>query len=279
MNGKPPVYYGHRGVPSSHFENSLNSFVAAGEEKSYSGIETDVWLTLDNCFVVVHDEKPFVETDKGIPELTLSQARTYTLHASINYPLFVEGIYHIPTFEEYLQTCKTYGKKAVIEVKHPHLTKEQLQYLVDIVKKEGMRDEALFISFNDDEVNILREIAPEFFTAQLVDGSEGTTNQTAEWYLDHNIPVNVGDKESNFSWLWGTDITLDLIKKSYDKGLPFGVWGTDTKQRAEELIKMGVDYITTDYVEADGPSDLPRNQDDGKYLIDKQNHKKDGPKT
>jgi glycerophosphoryl diester phosphodiesterase len=274
------LFFGHRGFPAKHFENTLESFEAAGQESSYKGIETDVWRTIDGHFIVVHDSNPFVETDKSVPEVTLQDVQKYTLHASTNYPWFHSGTQHAPTFEQYLDVCKKYGKVALIEVKQPNFTKDDLSKLFDIVKAKNMQDDVIFISFNDSEINILREILPKNIEVmQLVDVSSGTTNHDVMWYINNGIAVDVGDPLSDFSWPWSAEITQEMIDKSHEKGLKFGVWGPDTAQRADELKNMKVDYITTDFIKSDSTGFKKiHNEVDGKYFIDDKLDKKEEPK-
>ena len=44
----------HRGVSGLERENTLPAFVAAGN-RSYYGVETDVWRTRDGKYVLLHD--------------------------------------------------------------------------------------------------------------------------------------------------------------------------------------------------------------------------------
>ena len=45
----------HRGLSGLEPENSIPAFVAAGN-RSYFGIETDIHVTKDGKFIVIHDE-------------------------------------------------------------------------------------------------------------------------------------------------------------------------------------------------------------------------------
>ena len=45
----------HRGVSGIERENTAAAFVAAGN-RSYYGIETDVHVTKDGKFVIIHDD-------------------------------------------------------------------------------------------------------------------------------------------------------------------------------------------------------------------------------
>lgn len=51
----------HRGVSGIERENTAAAFVAAGN-RSYYGIETDVHVTKDGKFVIIHDYNIFLWT-------------------------------------------------------------------------------------------------------------------------------------------------------------------------------------------------------------------------
>ena len=55
INSKNVKMVAHRGVSGIERENTCPAFVAAGN-RSYFGIETDVHVTKDGKFVIIHDE-------------------------------------------------------------------------------------------------------------------------------------------------------------------------------------------------------------------------------
>lgn len=55
INAKQAKMIAHRGVSGLERENTCPAFVAAGN-RSYFGIETDIHVTKDGKFVVIHDE-------------------------------------------------------------------------------------------------------------------------------------------------------------------------------------------------------------------------------
>ena len=55
LTGKKPLMVAHRGVSGLEMENTCSAFVAAGN-RSYYGIETDVHVTRDGQFVIIHDD-------------------------------------------------------------------------------------------------------------------------------------------------------------------------------------------------------------------------------
>ena len=55
FNSKAVKVIAHRGLSGIEKENTCSAFVAAGN-RSYFGIETDVHVTKDGNFIVIHDE-------------------------------------------------------------------------------------------------------------------------------------------------------------------------------------------------------------------------------
>ena len=55
IDSKDVLMVGHRGVCGLEPENSIPSFLAACN-RSYYGVETDVHVTSDGKFVVIHDD-------------------------------------------------------------------------------------------------------------------------------------------------------------------------------------------------------------------------------
>jgi glycerophosphoryl diester phosphodiesterase len=53
------TYNAHRGLSSQYFENTKDAFIAAGQNKYFDGIETDVYLTMDYNIVCSHAKNPF----------------------------------------------------------------------------------------------------------------------------------------------------------------------------------------------------------------------------
>ena len=57
----------HRGLSGLETENSIQAFIAAGN-RSYYGVETDVHVTKDGKFVVIHDDATGrVAYDESVP--------------------------------------------------------------------------------------------------------------------------------------------------------------------------------------------------------------------
>ncbi|MDR2480831.1 MAG: hypothetical protein LBD07_00865 [Spirochaetaceae bacterium] len=72
------ILIAHQGLAAYHFENTLDAFIAAGEEPSFGAIETDIWFTRDNRIAAVHT----VDTLERAKELSGMGVDYIT----INYP-------------------------------------------------------------------------------------------------------------------------------------------------------------------------------------------------
>ncbi|MDR2480838.1 MAG: hypothetical protein LBD07_00905 [Spirochaetaceae bacterium] len=236
----------HRGLAGNYFENTLESFVAAGERDEFFGIETDVYWTADNEFVCVHDDAPFAGSEKPVFEMTFSEARSLILKPSVNYP-YIHGTKNIiPSFKEYLEVCKRFKKTAVIELKQKGWTEDRIVHLSGLIKMFDMLDRSIIISFQDDAIEKSRKIFPKTVDVQqLIDKESLRTNKE---YLDSGYSLDIGDLHSPTSETSGVEIEKELVDYAHKKGLFINVWSVDEEKRAKELDEIGVDYITTNFI-------------------------------
>ena len=105
----------HRGVSGLELENTCAAFVAAGN-RSYFGIETDVHVTADGSYIIIHDDTTgrVAEADLPVEETDFDVLRAMCLKCkdgSTRRDLVM------PSLEEYLTICKHYEKEAVLELK------------------------------------------------------------------------------------------------------------------------------------------------------------------
>ena len=99
----------HRGVSGLEMENTLAAFVAAGN-RSHFGIETDVHVTSDGKFAIIHDDNTsrVSAENKVVEETTLEELQSIRLYDK------QEGKYrtdlYIPVLAEYIEMCKKYER-------------------------------------------------------------------------------------------------------------------------------------------------------------------------
>ena len=133
----------HRGVSGLECENTAAAFVAAGN-RSYFGIETDVHVTKDGKFVVIHDDT----TERvclGLCNVEVEKT-TYENLKNIVIP-DLDGSTHrqdirIPLLKDYIKICKKYGKIPVLEIKN-RFEKQHLKEVVEIIKEQDYLDKVV----------------------------------------------------------------------------------------------------------------------------------------
>ena len=109
----------HRGVSGIEKENTCPAFVAAGN-RSYFGIETDVHVTKDGKFVIIHDETTkrisLEKNNINVEECDYSEVENIVL-PDLDGTTIRQDI-RIPLLQEYIKICKKYEKICVLEIKN-----------------------------------------------------------------------------------------------------------------------------------------------------------------
>ena len=220
----------HRGFSSQELENTLPSFLLACKEDGFAGVECDVQVTKDGKFVIFHDRdlKRMCGVDKKIKNLTLAEVLDYPL---MNKSGVLDYRYHIPTFEQYLEVCKSYNKICFIEIKS-HMTFTHVKNLLEIVKREEYLQNCIFISFHFHCLASLRILSKEAIIEHICDY-----------------------KIKKIGWLCkkfriGIDYKYSIIKKqeieAFKKlGLTTNAWTVNDKDTAKQLMSYKIDFITS----------------------------------
>lgn len=227
----------HRGVSGLERENTCPAFVAAGN-RSYFGIETDVHRTADGKYVVIHDETTERTTNGkinlNVEQLNFDQIKDVVmpdLDGSENRRDIV-----IPQLIDYINICKKYDKKAVLEIKN-RFQKEHLAEVVEIIRGAQYLDNVIFISFSLENCIDLRDLLPnqeiQFLSAQEINSEMIETLEKYKFNLD------IQYKRLNSK----------VIKILHKKKITVNCWTVNEKIDGEALVKMGVDYITTNILE------------------------------
>ena len=224
----------HRGISGIECENTCPAFVAAGL-KSYYGIETDVQVTLDGKFIIVHDSdlKRIAGLDIGVMTSNFDDLRAIRF-SSIDGTVPRTGLY-LPSLEEYLSICKKYGKEAYLEICDISLY-DHVIGIASTVEQMGMMDSTTFISFNHSNLTDLRSSYPHA-KAQLLTGDIGKDN--IAFILENNIDAGI----------YYPNLTKEFVDLMHANGRIVNVWTVDTLEDAERMRDMGVDVITSNIIE------------------------------
>ncbi len=230
------TWIAHRGNNSTAPENSI---VAFENVYRHQAIETDIQLTSDNRWVVMHDETVDRTTNGTgkISDMTYDQFRALRIDTGANVDKLTDDEKIPPNLEEFLLICKKNNRIPVVEIKATGgYTKEQLQLIKTISDGIGMTEKTIFISFNYDMLVLMREIFP-FNELQWV--YQGTINTDVITKLKTlGLPCGLDINENNAS------LTKDNVNLLHANRLKIGAW-TVGYNSFEKMKDLGIDYITT----------------------------------
>lgn len=237
INSGNTLMIAHRGVSGIERENTCPAFLAAGN-RSYYGVETDVHVSRDKQFVVIHDESTKRVSLEAV-DINVEQS-DYAEFKDIVLPdldgSLVRGDIRIPLLSEYVSICKKYDKKCVLEVKNRFAT-EDIETMVKQIDALGYIDGMIFISFSWDNCIDLRRLLPDA-TIQWLTWEDVSADRIEEM-VANGFELDIYYKRLNKE-------AIDLF---HSKGIKVNCWTVDDKNDAEALVEMGIDYITTNILE------------------------------
>lgn len=224
----------HRGLSGILLENTVPAFELAGQ-KSYYGIETDVHVTKDGKFIIVHDDDlmRIAGLDFCIEETDYDTLRA--LRFKDVYGDSEEKNMYLPSLEEYLEICKKYDKQAILELKNKMQPHEVLG-IAKAVQDSGWFDRTTFISFSGENLVELRKEYPNASAQFLV---EEATDEEIQFMIDHRL-------DADLRW---DCVKTKVVERLHNAGLKVNCWTVDGKECARMMKKCGVDYITSNILE------------------------------
>lgn len=224
----------HRGLSGLEAENTIEAFVAAAN-RSYYGIECDIHLTKDNQFVVIHDDN----TKRVSPHNLKISEKTYDeLQAVDLYDYLYQtpkGFRKIPLLGEYLEICKKYEKISIIEIK-PRFTEQQMLQLIEIVNAYDYLDYSIFISFDLENLILLRKLNKELALQYLVNEYDISVLNSCR---KHNLDVNISYH----------NLSLEIVQTFHKYNIRVNVFTVDNPIVALMLVTWKVNFITTNILE------------------------------
>ncbi len=235
INAQNTLMVAHRGVSGLERENTASAFVAAGN-RTYYGIETDIYRTSDGHFVCNHDGNAarvggINVAMESTPWTLLREVVLYDMDGTHDRPDL-----RLPSLENYISICKRYEKYAVLELKSV-FTPEETAAFIEVIKQYDYLDHVIFISFHYEDLLHVRAILPDQPCQYLTgDHSDELIAKLREDRIDIDI-AHPGLNEER----------IDAMHKA---GLTVNCWTVDDPARAEQLAAWGVDMITSNILEA-----------------------------
>lgn len=258
----PALNIAHRGARSLAPENTIAAAKKALEVGA-DGWELDVQMTRDKELVVIHDEtlartsnakelfphrKPWLVRDFALKEIqkldfgswfnrTDPFGQIAAGKVSKEEQSFYIGV-KILTLQEALEFTKKSKWRVNIEIKSFPFESdnfELVEEVVNLINQLEMEKMVMISSFNHAYIKRVKELDPKITTGALVD-------------KPLNNPVNylkeIGADVYNPSI---SAINLDEIKLLHNKGLSVIIWTVNDEKTMEDLIKVGVDGVITDF--------------------------------
>ena len=227
---------GHRGMPSKAPENSLEGCIMAFEAGA-DVVENDVYLTKDGVVVVMHDGT-IDRTTNGtgyVESMTYEQLQQYTLDAVGG----IEGA-KIPTLEEYFQEFGNSDKIIFIEIKTGN--QNVIKPVVDLIKEYNMESQVNIITFDTNQINRFKELAPEISTGYLCSGLTisneplESVRKAIEYTQRYNSTFNHA----------GSGLSEKFVTQLAHRGITFWPWTYNTQSIFNEQFFWGINGFTTD---------------------------------
>ena len=224
----------HRGVSGLELENTCAAFVAAGN-RSYWGVETDVHVTSNGQFIIIHDDN----TGRVAEEAMVVEETDYDTLRALQLKQ-KDGTtrcdLRLPSLEEYLSVCKHYGKVCVLELKNP-MPEEAVKGIVDTCSRVYDLDQMVFISFDFQNMLYIRKYAPAAEAQYLL--AEEIKQEHIDKLVQHKLDLDVHYLA----------MSEDLMNRLHARGIKVNCWTVDDPAIAERLVSWGIDYITSNILE------------------------------
>lgn len=229
---------GHRGMPGSYPENTLEGSLYAVEAGA-DIVENDIYITRDGVIVVMHDGDISRTTNGAgnVESFTLAELKeflvdTHSAHTD----------WRIPTLEEYFIEWKKYDKDKQLFVEVKSGKPELITEFVRLVKEYDIADQVSVITFSQDQIVRLREAFPEMSVGFLTSGLVTGTNEQ----VFKSIIRSVQKLETTFNH------NLDGIDKNYfdqlnAHGITQWPWTYRDQSQFIKHFLTGINGMTTDY--------------------------------
>lgn len=227
------ILLGHRGARFEAPENTLPGFRYA-IDLGLEAVEFDLRLTRDGEVVVIHDETVDRTTNGtgAVADLTLAEIQR--LDARSIFPDWPEPC-TVPTFGEVLDVV---GVLPRMEVEIKADTTERMREVITLAtaeaRRRGLHERVTFTSFQEEALEMAREIAPE-----IKRGFIGTAETQA--FLDTAVRLGVARIGAR-----NTSARPEIVAKARSLGMLVVGWPTNTPEDLETVRRFGMDLACTD---------------------------------
>ena len=216
----------HRGYYTAP-ENTLPAYKLS-KKNGFKYVECDVSFTSDGIPVLLHDntinrtarnaDGTSLSGDININDITYAQALTY------DFGIYKSSEYagtRIPKLEEFLMLCRNLGLHPYVELKSSaSYTEAQIQSLVDMAEKCGMKNNLTWISFNSAFLTYVKNYDAEARIGYVIDSITEANITRA-----NNLMTEGNEVFLDCDY---TQLTNETIALCINANIPLEVWTVDT---------------------------------------------------
>lgn len=226
-----PRVIAHRGASAYAPENTLAAFRRA-VELGASAIETDLRLTRDGKFVLLHGARVSRTTDGhgNVDRMAFDALRKLDAGSWFGKEFAGE---QIPTLEEALELTTRLDVWLYLGLK-TGIEGPVAFALVDALRRSRRMDRVVLLSYDPAALALLRATDPRVLTALLV-GRIGPT---------------IGPAKRAGAQLLAPRhrrVTGRMVRRAHEAGLGVVPWTVNTRREMRRLLGLGVDGIMTDW--------------------------------
>jgi glycerophosphoryl diester phosphodiesterase len=260
---------GHRGCRGLMPENTIPAMIRA-LDLGVTTLELDVVITKDKKVILSHE--PFfnhdISTKPDGKEVTLAEEKSLNIFG-MNYDevkKFDVGLKPHPRFpkQEKLKAYKPLLSELVDSVRQSMMTRrrpfpfynietktqpgtdnifhpappEFVELLMQVINEKNISEEVIIQSFDFRTLQYLHQHYPSIKTAMLIEDFDKRG-------LDDQLKA-LGFIPTVYSPAYSL-VTQDLVNKCHEKGIKIIPWTVNEKTKIDELKKMGVDGLISDY--------------------------------
>lgn len=242
-----PRIFGHRGNSIEFPENTIPSFQSA-VQIGVDVIETDVHLTRDGHFVIIHDDSVERTTNgKGkVKDLTLAELKQFDAGYRFspdgeNFPFRGKGI-TIPTLQEALGAFPEQRFNVDLKDKNP----DQVECYCALLKRENAVERVLTASEYTANLRAVRKLLPEIATSASMWEVLGV-------FFLYRSSLLLFKKEISADALqvpefYGTThiVTKNFVRAMHNIGVRVHVWTLNREIDMKRILELKADAIMSD---------------------------------
>ena len=229
---RPPLIVGHRGIPSTMPENTLEGAIEAYNQGA-DVIEIDLYISSDGVVVINHDAKT-----SDYNENISVEASTYAKLKTLTYS-HGGKTYRMPSLEDFLKEFQ--GKDIILFLEIKSTKSNIVSAIKTLVNKYNMYDQCAVIAFEKTgQLARLKSTYPEmpvgFLSSQANTGLD-LFPSIQKTVMTHNTTYNPTHS--------GYD--ANYVRYSVMRGITTWPWTINTESTIMSFINHGHSGITTNY--------------------------------